>query len=144
MDVKSYFGRAMPDYLIACLLAQYGTMYVAAAMPATEHMETMWPPFSSMSGRNSKMVQNCEVPMQNEMRFVRLLKILCGKRPRRTYLRISVDLENLSDRLPVRKVQERPRGQDTGIIDEHRNAAALRPEKSIPNRKGRLTALSGH
>ena len=47
----------------------------------------------------------------------------------RTYLRITVDLEDLPDRLPVGKVQERPRRQDPGIIDEHRDAAALRPER---------------
>ena len=46
-----------------------------------------------------------------------------------TNLRISVDLENLPYRLPVREVQERPRGQDPGIIDEHGDAAALSPAR---------------
>ena len=46
-----------------------------------------------------------------------------------TNLRISVDLENLPYRLPVREVHERPRGQDAGIIDEHGDAAALSPAR---------------
>ena len=47
-------------------------MYVAGATPAIEHMDTMWPPFSSMSGRNSNMVQNCGGEFQ--MRFQRKME----------------------------------------------------------------------
>ena len=49
----------------------------------------------------------------------------------RPCLRVSVDLKNLSDHLPGRKLQERPCGQDAGIIDEYIDAAALRSEKVI-------------
>ena len=76
---------------MACLLAEYGTMYVAEATPAMEHMDTMWPPFTSMSGRNSKMVQNC-----GNIKFNRKTVTANG----RPYLRVGVDLKNLSDRLP--------------------------------------------